>query len=302
MRSWSVSDTTHPDGRGGSVETQIGTEADDDPLAVELNVDAALMLATVAGIDSYPPVLALRPNIYLVEDRKRVHEHVGAQLAEVGVLVDGRVHPTVSHWLHCLHRPDMELVARIVDTGLDGETRGMLRISFVRAGEDHVLALRDDDHVVFQKVFHQGRGIDTLASVLISALGTVPALDFEPMSATFEQLDEVPADADERRTALIELGAQPRTASALTRALDQVVRRAEILVIEHHDGGSVTPEVALSILDTLSGRVVVTPSRAMDGEMWSTYLPGDDAAIQRGVTALIDLLPAQSWFETSRTD
>lgn len=302
MHSWSVSDTIHPDGRGGSVEAHVGTEADDDPLAVELNVDAALMLRTVVGIDSYPPVLALMPNIYLVEDRKRVHEVVGAQLAEVGVLVDGRVHPTVAHWLHCLNRPDMEMAARILDTGLGGEARGLLRISFVRAGADHVLALRNDDHVVLQTVFQQGRELDNLAAVLISALGSVAALEFEPMSATFEQLNEVPADPVERRAALVELGAQPRTAAALTRALDQVVRRAEVQVIEHHDGGSVVPEVALSILDTLSGRVVVTPSRAMDGEMWSTYLPGDDAAIQRGMSALIDLLPARSWFETSRTD
>ncbi|WP_280384791.1 ESX secretion-associated protein EspG [Nocardia wallacei] len=274
---------------------------EDDPVAVDLNVDAALLLQHLVGIDSYPPVLALLPNIYNLDDLNRVRAVVAEQLTEVGVLDNGRVHPVVEHWLQCLYRPDMELVARVLDNGRDGAPRGMLRMSLVRAGETHVLAVRSDDHIVIQSVFLQDRQLDTVAAALTAALGPGQALRFEPMSAPLEQFQEVPSEPDERRRALVELGAQPHTAGVLTRVLDEVVRRAEVLLIEHRDGGSAQTEVCLSVLDTLSGRIVVTPSVAMDGQVWSTYAPGDDAAIRSGVAALVELLPGRSWFETART-
>ncbi|MER7450686.1 ESX secretion-associated protein EspG [Nocardia beijingensis] len=271
-----------------------------DPVAIDLNVDAALLLKELVGIDSYPPVLALLPNIYRLEDRERVHAVVGQRLTEVGIVDGDRVHPAVEHWLRCLDRPDMELAARIMDTGLDGQPRAMLRFSLVRRDETHVLALRCDDDVVIQTMFQDGQNLDNLTAALAAALGPAEALRFTPMTTTVEQLGEVPSDPDERRQALLELGAQPHTAAVLSRALTEVARRAEILVIEHRDGSQAQPEVSVSVLDTTSGRLIVTPSRAMDGEIWSTFAPGDDAALRSGIGALIELLPGRSWFDTSR--
>ncbi|WP_281032519.1 ESX secretion-associated protein EspG [Nocardia exalbida] len=267
---------------------------------MDLNVDAALLLKELVGIDSYPPVLALLPNIYRPEDRERVHAVVAQELTEVGVIDGDRVHPVVEHWLRCLYRPDMELVARILATGVDGEPQGMLRFSLVRSGDTHVLALRCDDNVVIQTMYQDGQNLDTVTAALTAALGPAEALRFTPMTTTVEQLREVPSEPDERRQALLELGAQPHTATVLTRALDEVARRAEILVIEHRDGSPPETDVSVTVLDTLSGRLIVTPSRAMDGEIWSTFAPGDDAALRSGIGALIDLLPGRSWFDTSR--
>ncbi|WP_280230829.1 ESX secretion-associated protein EspG, partial [Nocardia cyriacigeorgica] len=146
-----------------------------DPVAIDLNVDAALLLKDLVGIDSYPPVLALLPNIYNLEDRDRVRAVVAEQLAEAGILVDDRVHPAVAQWLRCLDRPDVELVVRIVETGAGGETPGMLRMSLVRTGESHVLALRNDDYVVIQPVFHEGRQLNTVAAGRVAAVGQFPA-------------------------------------------------------------------------------------------------------------------------------
>ncbi|MET9286807.1 ESX secretion-associated protein EspG [Nocardia beijingensis] len=271
-----------------------------DPVAIDLNVDAALLLKELVGIDSYPPVLALLPNVYRLEDRERVHAVVARQLTEAGIIDGERVHPAVEHWLRCLDRPDMELAARIMDTGLDGQPRAMLRFSLVRGGDTHVLALRCDDDVVIQTMFQDGQNLNNLTAALAAALGPAEALRFTPMTTTVEQLGEVPSDPDERRQALLELGAQPHTAAVLSRALTEVARRAEILVIEHRDGSQAQPEVSVSVLDTTSGRLIVTPSRAMDGEIWSTFAPGDDAALRSGIGALIDLLPGRSWFDTSR--
>ncbi|WP_280477498.1 ESX secretion-associated protein EspG [Nocardia asiatica] len=267
-----------------------------------MNVDAALLLKEMVGIDSYPPVLALLPNIYQPEDRERVHAVVKQELTEVGIIDGDSVHPVVEHWLRCLYRPDMELVARILATGMDGEPQGMLRFSLVRSDDTHVLALRCDDNVVIQTMFQDGRNLDNVTAALSAALGPAEALRFTPLTTTVEQLREVPSEPDEQRQALLELGAAPQTAAVLARALTEVARRAEILVIEHRDGDSPQPEASVSVLDTLPGRLIVTPSRAMDGELWSTFAPGDDAALRSGIGALIDLLPGRSWFDTSRVN
>ncbi|MBF6089241.1 ESX secretion-associated protein EspG [Nocardia cyriacigeorgica] len=276
--------------------------ADLDPTVVDLNVDAALVLQSLVGIEAYPLVLGLMPNIYDEDDHARVHAVVLDQLAEAGIVEDGRVLPVVQRWLHCLYRPDTELAVRVVDTGIDGRPQAMLRMSLVRSGSTHVLAARDDDHVVIQSVFHEGDGLETLAAAVSAALGPCPALHFEPLTATVEQLGDVPAELHERRQALLELGAQPHTAGVLGRVLDDVVRRAEIVMFEHHDGSTSEPKVCANVLDTPSGRIVVTPSVALDGQLWCTYLPGDDAAVHAAVAALVELLPGRSWFDTSRAN
>lgn len=271
-----------------------------DPIAVDLNVDAALLLKDMVGIDSYPTVLALMPNVFSIEDRDRVHAVVTRQLAEAGLIVGDCVHPAVEDWLWCLYRPDMELAARVLSTDDAGKPAAMLRLSLVRRRDTHVLAVRCDDEIVVQPVFHEGRHLDTVAAVVVAALGTCPALYFEPMTATMEHFGEVPSDPDERRRALVELGAKPHTAAVLTRALNEIACRAEILMIEHRDGGPVETDVCVSVLDSAQGRIVVTPSVAMDGEVRSTYAPGDDEAVQAGLAALIELLPSRSWFNASR--
>ncbi|WP_406231645.1 ESX secretion-associated protein EspG [Nocardia sp. NBC_01009] len=271
-----------------------------DPVAIDLNVDAALLLQDMVGIEAYPMVLALRPNIYNIADRNRVRAIIAAELTEVGIIDDDRVHPTVEHWLHCLDRPDVELVVRILDTGLDGEPRGMLRMSLVRRGERQVLAVRCDDNIVIQPVFQEGRDVESVSAALMAALGSCPPLSFAPLTASSEDFAAMSSDPTERRNALLDLGAEPQTARVLSQALFEVVRQAEVVMIEHHDGVSVQPDVCLSVVDTVSGRLAVTPSRSMDGVIWSTYAPGDDSTLHAGIRALIDLLPGRSWFDTSR--
>lgn len=283
---------------------ELGNDADTAPVSIEVNVDAALFLKDLVGIDSYPWVLALRPNIFLIAERNRVREVIRPQLAQAGILVDGKVHPVVEHWLNCLYRPDVEMLVRIVDTGREGEEadKGMLRMSLVRSGTDHVLAIRNGDHVVIQSVFCRPGEFDTVCEALLAALGPSPALNFAPMTATLEQFAEVPSGQERRRRALQELGAQAHTAAVLSRAMDQVMRRADVAMIEHHDGAEVIPEIVMTVQDTLSGRIVVTPRAAMDGQVRYTFAPGDDTAVRSGTRALVDLLPGHSWFDTSRSD
>ncbi|MGW6333344.1 ESX secretion-associated protein EspG [Nocardia rhamnosiphila] len=276
-----------------------------DPVSVDLNVDAALVLKDMVGIDTYPLVLAIMPNIYRISDRDRVWAAVAEQLAADGIISDGEVNPVLAGWLRCLERPDTELAIRVLDNGRGGEIPTMLRASLVRRGEHHVLAVRCDDEVVIQSVFHQGRQLDTLTAVLETVLGDYPVLDFEPFTRSESDSEESdpPRDEDEVRAGLRDLGATPRTANVLTRALGEVVRQAEVLMIEHRDGGPETPDfrICMNVLDTFSGRFVITPSVTLDGRTGSTFRPGDHAALHSGINTLAELLPGRSWFDTART-
>lgn len=276
-----------------------------DPVSVDLNVDAALVLKDMVGIDTYPLVLAITPNIYRISDRDRVRAVVVEQLAADGIISDGEVNPVLAGWLRCLERPDTELAIRVLDNGRGGENPTMLRASLVRSGGRHVLAVRCDDEVVIQSVFHQGRQLDTLVAVLETVLGDYPALDFEPFTRSDSDSEEAdpPQDEDGVRAGLRELGATPRTANVLTRALGEIVRQAEVLMIEHRDGGPETPDfkICMNVLDTFSGRFVITPSVTLDGRTRSTFRPGDHAALRSGINTLAELLPGRSWFDTART-
>ncbi|MFI1461031.1 ESX secretion-associated protein EspG [Nocardia carnea] len=278
-------------------------EESGDPVSVDLNVDAALVLKDMVGIDIYPQVLAIRPNIFRISDRDRVRAAVVEQLTADGIISGGEVDPVVAGWLRCLERPDTELAVRVVDNGRGGHAATMLRLSLVRSGERHVLAVRCDDEVVIQSVFHKGSQLDTLTAVLESVLGEYPVLDFDTFTSAETEPDEAPQDLDGVRAGLRELGATPRTANALIRAFGEVVRHAEVLMIEHRDGGAETPDftICMNVLDTFSGRFVITPSVTLDGRKRKTFRPGDRAALHSGINTLAELLPGSSWFHTART-
>jgi hypothetical protein len=56
----------------------------------------------------------------------------------------------------------------------------------------------------------------------------------------------------------------------------------------------------MSIVDTAAGRVLVSPSRAFDGEWVSTFAPGTPFAIAVAIEQLTALLPEGQWFPGRR--
>ncbi len=56
----------------------------------------------------------------------------------------------------------------------------------------------------------------------------------------------------------------------------------------------------MSIVDTREGRVVVSPSRAFDGEWVSTFAPGTPFAIAVAIEQLTAQLPDAGWFSEHR--
>lgn len=55
-------------GRAAPDDYVFGEGVESDPGAIDLNVDAALLLQHMVGIDSYPPVLASMPDTCNIDD------------------------------------------------------------------------------------------------------------------------------------------------------------------------------------------------------------------------------------------
>ncbi|RMI29512.1 ESX secretion-associated protein EspG [Nocardia stercoris] len=295
---------------GGLAATDpaYGAAGSGQPVAIDLSVDGARLLRRLTGIESYPAILEIYPDVYSDADQEWVDEILTENLTEAGILVDGQVEPVVAQWLSVLDRPDVELAAVIWDPAAEYEVAATLRLSLVRADELHVLAVRFGDELVIQQVFAEDNQLQTVGAALLAALGPCPPLHFDAMRATRTALLELPVDdPDEKRRALLELGAAPRTAGVLSRVGSDVVRRAEAVVTRHEDGVVAQPDLelagdpppALQVLDTPEGRIVVYPHVAADSEVWVTYVPGDDAAVHAGIRALAGLIPG-GWFGTRR--
>jgi EspG family len=274
------------------------------PVAVDLNVDAALLLRSLVGIERYPAVLALQPNIFDPHDQARVDAVVFDRVARGRIVEDGRVQPRVTHWLRCLDRPDIELTGEIFDTEPGRpDPVDRLRISLVRAGDTHVLAIRHDDQLVIQELFTGGRPLPTAAAALLAALGPRPPLLFDPLTAPAAELDDLPVDSPaQARRAYLRLGASPHTASVLAALRCEVIRWAGIMMVEHHDKNSRPTAGWAGVFDVPAGRAVLSPSVGVDGQVWSTYAPGDDAAIERALGSLVEFLPSRSWTTARHPD
>lgn len=271
-----------------------------NPVAIELNVDAALVLQTLVGIEAYPLVLAVVPNIADWDDVERVYRAVLAELVQSGIVSpDGEVHPQVAEWLRCLYRPDVELAVRVVQAGSGDGALAVLRMSLVRCADRHVLAVRNDDRLVIQSVYSAPGRLSTLSAAVLAGMGKCPPALFEPWTAPVElTADVITAVADDRRRIWRELGADATCARILTEAA--VIQAAEIVAYEYHDGRIGNPENCVKILDTAEGRLVVSPRSSAAGGHWLHYSPGDTAAVHRAIASLIEMLPAGNWFETSR--
>ena len=75
----------------------------------------------------------------------------------------------------------------------------------------------------------------------------------------------------------------------------------EIVAGCNRDGQYTTTEVGLSIVDTTAGRVLVSPSRAFDGEWVSTFRPGTAFATAVALEQLTAWLPDAEWFPGHRS-
>lgn len=266
--------------------------------AVELTVDNAWFIAEAIGAGTFPWVLAITPPYRDAAQRTAFASRQTAELSRMGVFSpDGAVNPTVAEWIRVVCFPDRWLDLRYVGPAQATGAADLLRGIVARRGDATVVALRNAQLITFTAM-----DIDD-PRALVPVLGAGLAQRLPARFEEFSMPARVGARADERLragTSLAEVldylgipeSARPVVESVFTGPRSYV----EIVAGCRHDGRHATTEVGVSIADTTAGRILVSPSRAFDGEWVSTFRPGTPFAIAVAIEQLTAALPDGQWF------
>ncbi len=263
----------------------------DDVVAVEVTIDAMLVIADRMNAQDFPPSLGIRLNIPQPDLRKIVWEQVARDLTEQGILnLYGDPHPEVAAMVDTLSRSDRVLEGRWWRRDVGGK---MVRFVVCRKDDRHVVAARDDEMLVLQRVAPQ----IGLANMVTTVLGGATPADVEPLTGVTGKLAQC-------RTA-VELqayGIPLTSARAYADIISEPSSWVELTATERHPGGTQTStDVAAGVLDSPHGRIVSIPRR-VSGELYGSFLPGTQQNLQRALDGLVDFLPSKTWFDHSDAD
>lgn len=273
-----------------------------EPNAVELTVDQAWFIAETVGAGTFPWVLAITTPYTDARERGAFVDRQTAELTQLGLMSgDGAINPAVADWVRTVCFPDRWLDLRYVGPLQASGSAELLRGIVARRGDQTVVALRNAQLVTFTSM-----DIDdprALVPVLGVGLAGRPPAKFDE----FSMPARVGARADERLRAgtplneVLDYLGIPQSARPVVESVFTGPRSyVEIVAGRRHDGQQATTEVGMSIVDTTAGRVLVSPSRAFDGEWVSTFSPGTPFAIAVAVEQLTATLPDGQWFPEKR--
>ncbi|WP_197382914.1 ESX secretion-associated protein EspG [Mycolicibacterium mengxianglii] len=269
------------------------------PNAVELTVEAAWFIADAVEAGAFPWVLGITTPYRDARARSTFVARQTAELTALGVISpSGQISPAVAEWIRVVCFPDRWLELRYVRSGSD--TTELLRGIVARRGDRTVVALRNAQLVTFTAL-----SVDdpyALVPILVAGLDNRAPARF----AEFAMPARVGARADEQLRAGTDLAAVldflgvPTTARPVVRAVFNGPRSyVEVVAGQRRDGSHATSEVGIAVVDTTEGRVVVSPSRAADGEWVSTFAPGTAFAIALAAENLTATLPDGQWFPST---
>jgi EspG family len=270
-------------GRGG---THI-----DDVVAVEVTIDGMLVIADRLHMMEFPPSLGIRPNIPQLELRDIVWAQVARDLTAQGVLDHfGAPHPEVAAMVDTLSRADRTLEGRWWRRDVGGK---MVRFVVCRKGDRHVVAARDGDMIVLQRIAPQVG----LAGMVLTVLGPAQAADVEPLTGVASRLAE-----STTANQLQQFGVDPPSARLYADVISAPSSWVEVTANERHPGGTYAhAEVAAGVLDSRQGRIVSLPRR-VNGELYGSFLPGSTENLQRALDGLMEFLPSKTWFDEKPTE
>ncbi|MGV0577927.1 ESX secretion-associated protein EspG [Mycolicibacterium elephantis] len=263
----------------------------DDVVGVEVTIDGMLVIADRLGLMEFPPALGIRLNIPQPDLREIVWDQVRRDLTAQGVLdVFGEPHPEVAAMVDTLSRSDRTLEARWWRRDAGGK---MVRFVVSRKDDRHVIAARDGDMLVLQRVAPQVG----LAAMVTTVLGSATAADVEPLTGVAAKLAECTS-----ANQIAAYGVAPASARAYAEIIAEPDGWVELTAVERHSGGTFTQtDVAAGVLDSAQGRIVSIPRR-VSGDLYGSFLPGSPDNLQRALDGLIEFLPSKSWFDNATSN
>lgn len=263
----------------------------DDVVAVEVTIDGMLVIADALNLVDFPVALAIRPNIPQLDLRDIVWDQVRRDLTDQGIFdIYGGVHPDVAAMVDTLSRADRTLEARWWRRDVGGK---MIRFVVCRKGERHVIAARDGEMIVLQRIAPQVG----LAGMVNAVLGSATPANVEPLTGS---TDRLAAARDPEQ--LTQFGIPLSSARLYADLIANPTSWVEISAIERHPGGTTTQaDVAAGVLDSRLGRIVSLPRR-VSGELYGSFLPGTDENLERALHNLVEFLPSRGWFDVAPAD
>jgi hypothetical protein len=258
----------------------------DDVVGVEVTIDGMLVIADKLNVMEFPPSMGIRPNIPQLDLRNVVWEQVTRDLVAQGVLtVFGEPHPEVAAMVDTLSRADRTLEGRWWRRDVGGK---MVRFVVCRKGSRHVVAARDGEMLVLQRVAPQVG----LAAMVNVVLGSASPAEVEPLTAQASRLGDARS-----ANQLAQFGINQASAKTYADLIANPNSWVEITANERHSGGTYTQaDVAAGVLDARLGRIVSIP-RKVNGELYGSFLPGTNENLQRALDGLVEFLPSGSWFD-----
>jgi hypothetical protein len=272
------------------------------PNAVELTVEQAWCIAETIGAGTFPWVLAITTPYRDAAERAAFLAAQTAELARMGMVsADGGINAAVADWIRVVCFPQRWLDLRYVGSAAASGRDDLLRGIIARRDSKTVVALRNAQLVTFTAM--EIHDVRALVPILGVGLAQRPPARF----GEFSLPAQVGARADERLrngaplTEVLDYLGIPQSARPVVESVFTGPRSyVEIVAGCHRDGQHTSTEVGISIVDTTQGRVLVSPSRAFDGEWISTFSPGTSFAVAVAAEQLIGQLPDGHWFEGNR--
>ena len=272
------------------------------PNAVELTVDQAWFVAETIGAGTFPWVLAITTPYTDAAERGAFIGRQTDELTRTGMMsTGGAINSAVADWIRVVCFPERWLDLRYVGPGAASGADELLRGIIAWRGEKTVVALRNAQLVTFTAMdIHDARALVPVLGVGLAQRAPARFDEFSLPAQVGARADERLRNGGSLAEVLDYLGipkaARPVVESVFTGPRSYV----EIVAGCHHDGQHTSTEVGMSIVDTTAGRVLVSPSRAFDGEWISTFRPGTAFAIAVAVEQLTAELPDGHWFEGKR--
>lgn len=272
------------------------------PNAVELTVDQAWFVAETIGAGTFPWVLAITTPYTDAAERGAFIGRQTDELTRTGMMsTGGAINSAVADWIRVVCFPERWLDLRYVGPGAASGADELLRGIIAWRGEKTVVALRNAQLVTFTAMdIHDARALVPVLGVGLAQRAPARFDEFSLPAQVGARADERLRNGGSLAEVLDYLGipkaARPVVESVFTGPRSYV----EIVAGCHHDGQHTSTEVGMSIVDTTAGRVLVSPSRAFDGEWISTFRPGTAFAIAVAVEQLTAELPDGRWFEGKR--
>src|SRR6201996_2508438 len=272
------------------------------PNAVELTVDQAWFIAETVGAGTFPWVLAITTPYADAAERGAFLATQTAELTRMGMVsADGVINAAVADWIRVVCFPERWLDLRYVGSAAASGGDDLLRGIVARRGDKTVVALRNAQLVTFTAMdIHDARA-------LVPILGVGLAQRAPARFDEFSLPAQVGARADERLrngaplTEVLEYLGIPKSARGVVESVFTGPRSyVEVVAGCQHAGRHTSTEVGMSIVDPTAGRVLVSPTRAFDGEWISTFSSGTPFAIAVAVEQLTGQLPGGHWFEGNR--